>query len=310
MKANYVSLAPFLLWKDLPRPTPWGRIFGRDAPLCLEIGFGNGEFLVQYALEHEDQNILGVEQFWPSMRRCLKRLSSSGACNVRVLQVDVRVALEWLFEPGSLHRIISLFPCPWPKKKHAHHRLFGGDFLRLLCNRMRDQAELLVVSDWIEYRDWILNQVPDCLAVRSRPVAPLFGTKYERKWVGEGRRTFHEISFRREKETSWTMRAEVALENRRMGRFDAQSLRPFEDSREGIAVVAKEWLFDPVQQRALVRVLVSEEPLVQSFWVEIARESSPDGWVVRPAQGCGMVPTAGVQRALDLCQEMFSARLA
>ena len=67
MKAHYLSLQPLLLWQRVVRPIDWAQQFGRQAPVKVEIGFGNGEFLVREAQEHPEHNFVGIEQEWASV---------------------------------------------------------------------------------------------------------------------------------------------------------------------------------------------------------------------------------------------------
>jgi len=114
MKARYLSLQPLLLWQHGARPIDWAQQFERQAPVEVEIGFGNGEFLVHEAQEHPERNFVGIEQEWASVQRALRRIAQAKILNVRVLLVDARIALERLFTPQTVQRVYALFPCPWP----------------------------------------------------------------------------------------------------------------------------------------------------------------------------------------------------
>ena len=144
MKARYLSLQPLLLWQHGARPIDWAQQFGRQAPIEVEIGFGNGEFLVREAQVHPELNFVGIEQEWASAQRALRRLAQVKILNVRVLLVDARIALERLFLPQTVQRVYALFPCPWPKERHVKHRLFAQTFLTLLNSRLEVVREAIV----------------------------------------------------------------------------------------------------------------------------------------------------------------------
>ena len=113
----------------MKRPADWSGHFASAQPVDVEIGFGNGDFLVRTAQTQPQRNFVGIEQQWERVYKTLKKVNRSEIDNVRVLLVDAWVALERLFLPRSIERIYCLFPCPWPKKEHAKHRLFSQSFL-------------------------------------------------------------------------------------------------------------------------------------------------------------------------------------
>jgi tRNA (guanine-N7-)-methyltransferase len=89
----------------------------------------------------------------------------------------------------------------------------------------------------------------------------------------------------------------MSLITYRVDRFDPERFDP--PKRRGqITVEFKETLYDPKQQKGMVRSVVREDNLVQDFWIEIVRKEKL--WHIRPAKGCSIIPTAGIQRALDL----------
>ena len=100
--------APLLLWQHVERPVDWPRWFGRQAPVVVEIGFGNGEFLVREAQAHPERNFIGIEPEWPSVQRACVAWRRR-APNVRLLLVDARIAMERLFSSDSAGPI-RVFP--------------------------------------------------------------------------------------------------------------------------------------------------------------------------------------------------------
>jgi tRNA (guanine-N7-)-methyltransferase len=298
MKARYLSLTPFICWRQAERPINWQHHFGRIAPLEVEIGFGNGEFLVQQAQAHPECNFVGLELEWASVQRGLRKIAQAGVSNVRLLQVDARVAMERLFRPQSLVRAYALFPCPWPKDRHIKHRLFSQTFLKLLNSRLIPRGEVQIVTDYEPYVQWMLGQVPGTgFDMHWRRVAPRFSTKYERKWYAQGQEQFYEVRLRQQEYLPIPLQEDVTLQIHRIKSFDPDHFQPT-GARGDIAIAFKDFLFDPKRQRGLVRVYVSEENLKQDFWIEIARGDG--SWYIRPARGCALVPTVGVQYALDL----------
>lgn len=312
MKARYLSLKPFLPWRDVKRPIDWRTQFGSQAPLEAEIGFGNGEFLVRRAQERPERHFIGIELEWASVQRALRRLAQAQAPNVRLLLVDAHVALQRLFSPLALQRVYSLFPCPWPKERHAKHRLFSHTFLTLLNNRLQPDGEVLVVTDHEPYLRWALEQSPGSgFEAKWQVVEPSFRTKYERKWLAGGRQEFYELRLRKVVHHEALLTKEIDVQARRVDRFDPQNLdlppatKLCSDHPE-ITVRCRDFLYDPARRKAMIAVLVAEADLTQDFWIEVAGRG--DHWTIRPARGCSVVPTVGVQRAVDLIWEAVAGQ--
>jgi tRNA (guanine-N7-)-methyltransferase len=126
------------------------------------------------------------------------------------------------------------------------------------------------------------------------------GTKYERKWLAEGQSHFYELTLTKTQHCPIPLLEDAPMETYRVKQFDPARFQPA-DVDDGVHVVFKETRYDPARQIAMTRVVVVEDDLTQHFWIEIVREGSE--WRIRPAPGCGVVPTVGVQRALDAVRE-------
>lgn len=301
MPPHYLSLQPFIFWQDEARPLPWSRYFGREAALHVEIGFGNGEFLLRQAQQSPEQNFVGIELAWGSVHRGLRRLAQARISNVRLLLVDAQVALQRLFRPQSLHAVQALFPCPWPKERHAKHRLFAPTFLTLLNSRLVPGGTVHIVTDHAGYTQWLLEQVPGTgFDVAWQQIAARFQTKYERKWQALGQEQFFEIHLHKQSERSFSVYEDFPVQSHCVAAFDPEQFRPT-GMRGDLAVEFKEFLYDAGRQRGMVWVFVTEEHLRQDFWIEIAHGAKH--WYIRPARGCVVIPTVGVQRAVDLVRD-------
>lgn len=295
---RYGSLRPHVAWRSGPRPPDWCRRFGRAAPLELEIGVGDGEYLVRRAGAHPEIDLVGVEARWDRLQRALRRIHRGRVPNVRVVHGDARTVLARLLMPRALAHAYCLFPCPWPKRRHRCHRLFSTGFLRLLNSRLHDDGDARVVTDDPDYAAWVLAQTAETgfAASLAEPVARL-DTKYERRWVAAGRAAFIEIHLVKREHVDLPLQEDVAVRTHHLDHFDPDRFRP-QPARGDVPVSFGDFLYDPVRGVALQRATVVEEELVQEVWIAITRE--PGGWHVRPLPGCPVVPTAGVQRALDL----------
>ena len=297
----YISMKPFLPWKESAHPCDWEARFGRKAPIELEIGFGNGEWLAERAAARPGADHVGIEMGWSSVKRALRRIGRDDLENVAVMIGDARVILERLFAPRSIDRITSLFPCPWPKVRHEKHRLFATPFLRLMNGRLAEGGEVRIVTDSEQFRVWLFEQIEGSgFSVSCRKIPARFGTKYERKWSDLGQDRFHDIRLTREKEIAPPAMKEREMKVHRLERFDPERFEPEEITGE-LTVRFQDYLFDTKRERGMIRALVAEEGLRQQFWIEIVRTG--EGWKIRPARGSVPVPTSGAQKALDLVEE-------
>jgi len=298
MKKHYLSLRPLVLWQEGERPINWSRLFGREKPLEVEIGFGNGEFLVRQAQAHPDRNFIGIELMWGSTRRALRKIKKADLENVRLVQGDTRIVFTRLFSAESLYRVYSLFPMPWPKEKHIKYRVFSRPFLRVLNNRLVSGGEVTIVTDHEPFKNWIIEQVQaEEFRIAVKLTSPFLNTKYERKWSKKGQREFFEIQFFKRGHLAMPFPEDIPLKTYCVKHFDPDRFNPSNERGE-IVVEFKEFIYDPKGLKGMARVIVVEDEVTQNLWIEI--DHSEEGWYIHVARGCGALPTVGVQRALDL----------
>ncbi|MBX3286261.1 MAG: tRNA (guanosine(46)-N7)-methyltransferase TrmB [Actinobacteria bacterium] len=135
---------------DATSPAALTRAFGRQAPLVLDIGAGNGEATRAWAEAHPDHDVLAVELHRPGLARLVRDLHDAGPPNVRAVEADALLVLEAM-PPGSLAGLRVLFPDPWPKRRHVGRRLVDPAFVRLATDRLAVGGWLHVATDWDDY---------------------------------------------------------------------------------------------------------------------------------------------------------------
>ena len=139
------------------RSPDWTNEFGRDAPLGLEIGFGMGHALLDWAEQNPHWNLVGIEVYQPGIGSLLLGMKQRGLTNVRVVAEAAQTALARFFQPASLGEVRIFFPDPWPKKRHHKRRLVQPEFAALLASRLRAGGQLLLATDWQDYADSMLE---------------------------------------------------------------------------------------------------------------------------------------------------------
>lgn len=130
-------------------------LFGNSAPVVLEIGFGNGETLVQQAADNPGLNYLGVEVHEPGVGHCLLKARDAGVRNLRLIMHDAIEVLTHQVPPESLQRVNIYFPDPWPKKRHHKRRMIQPAFLEVLHSRLVQDGALHIATDWANYAEHI-----------------------------------------------------------------------------------------------------------------------------------------------------------
>ncbi len=171
-------------------------VFGRRAQRVLEIGFGNGETLVQQAASDPQRDYLGVEVHRPGVGHCLLAAAKVDLQNLKVIVHDAVEVLREQVPEGALHRVNIYFPDPWPKKRHHKRRLLQPAFLELVAARLAPGGTLRIATDWSPYAEHIDEVVAASADLRvlerrehagdaplDRPV-----TKFERRGLRQGHR--------------------------------------------------------------------------------------------------------------------------
>jgi len=130
-------------------------LFGRHAPVVLEIGFGNGESLIQQAHDNATWNFLGIEVHEPGVGHCLLQARESGLSNLKLIKHDAIEVLNNQIPSESLHRVNIYFPDPWPKKRHHKRRMIQREFLDLLGSRLEAGGTVHIATDWANYAEHI-----------------------------------------------------------------------------------------------------------------------------------------------------------
>ena len=126
-------------------------LFGRRAPLRLEVGFGHGSFLSRMAAAHPETDFLGVEQQDLRVTKTAHHSLKQGAQNVRLFWDDAHRFVRDRLPPGCLERCYVLFPDPWPKARHRRRRLLNRGFLLDVAWALQPGGRLVVASDTHNY---------------------------------------------------------------------------------------------------------------------------------------------------------------
>ena len=129
-------------------PLDWPSLFGRQAPLTLEIGFNRGRFIRGLAEAFPERDHVGVEVRRKFCWRLATEMTDAGGpANVRLVWADAKRVVTSAFAPDSLTAVYINFPDPWWKRRHVKRRLVDQDFARLLAGRIAPGGAVWVKSD-------------------------------------------------------------------------------------------------------------------------------------------------------------------
>jgi tRNA (guanine-N7-)-methyltransferase len=156
-------------WDDLPRPWDAAAIFGRDAPLEVEVGSGKGMFLLATSQERSDVNFLGIELAEKYAEFCAARLAKRGITNACVISADAGRVFAELLPDASLAAVHVYFPDPWWKARHKKRRVMNERFLRQIERTLRPGGALHFWSDVEEY----FRSTLDMLQAETKLIGPL-----------------------------------------------------------------------------------------------------------------------------------------
>lgn len=192
------TLLPKFGIDHLDHPLRASEIFGRDAKLTLEIGFGNGTSLIEMAGADKEHDYIGVEVYRPGVGKLLLDVERTETTNLRVSTLDAHELIEKRIPENSVDRILIFFPDPWPKKKHLKRRLIQDDFVAVLASRLTTDGILHVATDIESYAEHTLEVLDRCQRLQNTAGAGTYAqrpdyrpvTKYELRGTRLGHSVF------------------------------------------------------------------------------------------------------------------------
>ena len=135
----------------------WQVVFGRKAPVVLEIGFGMGKSLVEMASKEPDKDFVGIEVHRPGVGACLADAQEQGLSNLRVFEHDAVEILADCVADESLARVQLFFPDPWHKKRHHKRRIVQEEFVQKLRAKLAIGGVFHMATDWENYAEHMLE---------------------------------------------------------------------------------------------------------------------------------------------------------
>ncbi len=129
----------------------YGAMFAQPQPLEVEIGCGDGSFLLAYAARHPERNFLGIERLSGRIGKLDRQGRRAGLKNLSLLRIEAGYFVEYLLVPGSVAVVHVYFPDPWPKKRHHKNRLIQPPFVQELSRALAPGGTVYLRTDNAEY---------------------------------------------------------------------------------------------------------------------------------------------------------------
>ena len=172
-------------------------LFGNEHPIVLEIGFGNGDSLVEMAKNDPSTNFVGIEVHKPGVGHILIKIREAGIENLRVYAHDAIDILNLCVSDHTLQRVQLFFPDPWHKTRHHKRRIVKKEFLDLIARKLRSGGHFHAATDWEHYAYDIAERLSESEHFHSSDTESPFSPRPEyrplTKFEARGHRLGHGV---------------------------------------------------------------------------------------------------------------------
>lgn len=150
------------LWHDYgvdlnEKKIDFNKLFLSKNNVTLEVGFGNGDSLLEMAIDQPNQNFLGIEVYEAGVGRLINEANKNKLSNLKIIKDDAVEVLTNNILDNSISHFQLFFPDPWHKKKHHKRRIVQISFLDLLSNKLKKDGIVHIATDWENYAEHIME---------------------------------------------------------------------------------------------------------------------------------------------------------
>lgn len=174
---------------SLIAPLCFEELFGRAAPIEVDLGCGDGTFLVALATLNPERDFLGVELTAGRVRAACRKIGDGGLTNARILRLDILHALQQLIPRNSVDAFHLMFPDPWPKLRHHARRIVTEAFLHAVARNLKAEGALQIATDHADYfkqMQQTIGCVPSFKADTASEALPLPRSTFEDRFRERG----------------------------------------------------------------------------------------------------------------------------
>ncbi|NPA32918.1 MAG: tRNA (guanosine(46)-N7)-methyltransferase TrmB [Aquificae bacterium] len=272
--------------------------------LEVEIGFGRGDFIVKLAKENPEKNFFGIELSQVSVEKLMRRVQREGLKNVFCTRIDAYWGFYLLFEDESVFNIYMNYPDPWFKKRHHKRRLTTPERLYVFTKRLKTGGRIEIRSDDYDFIRFSEESASflGCFDISLEELSvrePL--TKYEEKWLREGRKLYRLILLKRGeprfvphptiREVEALFPEKVKAKRNKFGELENREFKL------GQSVYLKTFKLWEREEGFLIECLLTESGYYQKFFVQ-AKRKGEDEWVLDVSPYSEVLKTENLQRAI------------
>ncbi|WP_246260771.1 tRNA (guanosine(46)-N7)-methyltransferase TrmB [Candidatus Ruthia endofausta] len=186
------------LWANYGVDLPKGRInldalFVKRQKIVLEVGFGNGDSLLEMAIKIPDRNFLGIEVYEAGIGRLINEAYKHQLSNLKIIKADAVEVLTNHIKDGSFNRFQLFFPDPWHKKKHHKRRIVQTDFLDLLSRKIIKGGKVHMATDWAHYATAMMNTLENHPHFKNTQNGPIYSPRSEYRPITKFERRGHRL---------------------------------------------------------------------------------------------------------------------
>jgi tRNA (guanine-N7-)-methyltransferase len=185
------GLPPSLLWplRSVVERLDVRALFPADQPLEVELGSGDGSFLIQYSRLHPERNFLGVERLLGRLRKLDRKGLRAGLTNLRGLRIEAAYCVQYLLPAHSVQAFHIYFPDPWPKRRHWPRRLVDERFPGLALQALAPEGVVYLRTDdalYFAQMQAVFEAHPAFAAVETQAELAEVKTDFERDFTARG----------------------------------------------------------------------------------------------------------------------------
>jgi len=166
-------------------------IFNNDKPFELDLGTGDGTFLIDMAKHYTEHNFLGVERLLGRVKKICRKARLAELENCKALRLESKYVVEWLLPDNCIDRLHILCPDPWPKERHHKRRLIQQPFLEQVLRVLKPGGYFCFKTDHPEYFEWVIDELKTFKKLKTLewPEDAFFypKTDFQRQWESQGK---------------------------------------------------------------------------------------------------------------------------
>ena len=172
-------------------------LFTNSNAVVIEIGFGNGDSLLQQAKNQPQLNFIGIEVHSPGVGHLIHHANTDSVDNIKVIRHDAVEVLKHQIENNSVEKVQLFFPDPWHKKRHNKRRIIKPDFIQLIRDKLKADGQFHMATDWQPYANHMLEQMDNTEGFTNTSGKGNFsvnkGTRCETKFERRGLKLGHGV---------------------------------------------------------------------------------------------------------------------